>query len=161
MEKQRLPAKANERGTSLVEVLVSLLIFMFIMLGVLQLFSLSLLNDRASEARTDMTHRAQSVMEVIRTVNATGMSGTSGILPMTVGTRNLPESFADPGYDFWGPEGQGIVESGPRCRMSYVLTDAGTMWVVTVIAVPNTGTGRRYLDYTNRPGVRYAGIIRK
>jgi hypothetical protein len=152
---------AAERGSTLVEVLASMVIFLMIMVGVLQLFTLSLVNDRAADAKTEMMRKAQMVVEIIRTVRATGQSGTSGIMPLATGTRNLPVRVGDTGFDFWGPQGYAIIENEARYRLAYTVTDGGAFWEVTVFAEPNRGAGNQYLDYVNRAGVRYAANIPK
>jgi len=152
---------ATERGSSLIEVLASMVIFLMIMVGVLQLFTLSLVNDRAAEAKTEMMRKAQMVVEIIRTVRATGQSGTSGILPLAAGTRDLPVRTGDTGFAFWGPQAYAIIENEARYRLSYTIADGGAFWQVTVFAEPNRGAGNQYLDYVNRAGVRYAANVPK
>lgn len=151
----------RESGSTLVEVLASMVIFLIIMVGVLQLFTLSLANDRAADAKTELMRKAQMVVEVIRTVRATGQGGTSAILPLSAGTRSLPVNSGDSGFDFWGPQGYAIIEAQAPYRLSYTIADGGAFWEVTVFAEPNRGAGNQYLDYVNRVGVRYAANVPK
>ncbi len=151
----------NERGSSLIEVLVSMMILLFVLLGVMQLFSLSLIVDRTANAQNEMMVKAQMVIEIIRMISATGNSGTSNILPLSISSRDLPVSSSDSGWTFWGPQGMGVVEDEARYRLSYQITDAGTSWIVTVFAQPNQdSSGATYLTSSNK-GVRYAAQVPK
>src|SRR5512135_62154 len=81
----------GERGSSLIEVMVALMIMLFLMIGVLQLFSMAYLVNLGAGARTEMTMRAEQVMENIRTIQAlTALNG--GTVPTSIssiGTTGL------------------------------------------------------------------------
>ncbi len=153
-------ARERERGASLVEVLVAMLLLLFVMLGVLPLLVMALQVERVAEAQSEMSRKAQAVVEIVRVVRSTGNGGSSGILPLAAGTRNLPYTAADTGFDFWGPAGVGVVEATARYRLTYEVQDAGNDWLITVFAEPALG-GRRYLDAVVGKGVRYASRIPK
>jgi len=153
---------SDQRGESLVEILVALGILLMILVGVLQLFTMALLSFHATSAQAEMVRRGQDVVEVIRMVRSSGTSGTSGILPLAAGTRQLPVASNDTGYDFWGPAGFGVIEDGARYRVSYAISDGGGDWVISVFVEPNTGnTGAKYLGSVGGKAVRYAARVRK
>ena len=160
---QRFKTPENgERGESLVEVLIALAILLVILVGVLQLFTTALLSFHATTAHGEMTRRSETVIEVIRLVRSSGTSGNSGVLPLAVGSRNLPYSSSDSGWDFWGPSGFAVVDDEARYRVSYTVTDGGPDWVVSVFVEPNTsGSGGAYLGAVGGKAVRYAARIAK
>jgi prepilin-type N-terminal cleavage/methylation domain-containing protein len=163
----------RSRGTSLIEVLVALAILALLMVGILQMFSFSLLVNQGSGARTQVTYKAQQVVEQIRfiqylrrsnlTAAATSMSASSGI-PVTLSatTFNLPYVASDPNWAFWGPAQNNVIEeaNGPY-KISYSVSDGGTVWIVTVTAQAQsvgtaaagsrvffgTGMGNKRIDY--------------
>jgi len=149
----------GERGESLVEVLVALAILLFIMVSVLQLFTMALLTFHATNAQAEMKVKAESVVEVIRLVRSTGAGGDSGILPLAAGIRQLPTQSADAGYSFWGPSGFAVMEANAAYRITYEVEDLITEWQVTVFVEPNRGDGRVYLATKDRKGVRYAARL--
>jgi Tfp pilus assembly protein PilV len=153
----------SEHGSSLVEVLASMVILLFVMLGTLQLFTMALAVDRVTDAQSEMTTKAHTVVEIIRLVNSTKQdgTGTSGILPLSEGTRVLPRGLSDDGYDFWGPNGFGVIEHNARYEVAYEVTDAGPDWIITVMARPNEGSGAVYLGNKVYKGVRYAAHVPK
>jgi hypothetical protein len=109
-----------------------------------------------------MVRRGQDVVEIIRMVRSSGVSGNSGILPLSTGTRQLPVADTDSGFDFWGPGGYGVIEDEARYRVSYAISDGGIDWVVSVFVEPNTGsTGNKYLGSVGGKAVRYAARVRK
>lgn len=153
--------RGAERGDSLVEVLVAMGIMLVILLSVLQLFSMALLAFHASSAQAEMTRKAESVVEVIRIVNATGKDGNSGILPLQAGpARQLP--YTGESYDqFWGPNGYGVMEPESRFQVSYEiqLDASGTEALVTVFVEPRQTGAAKYLGSVDTKGVRYAARI--
>ena len=152
----------DERGGSLIEVLVSMLILLFVLVGVLQLFVMSIAVERVSDAQSELMGKARSVIEIVRVVSATGASGTSGVLPLSAGRRTLPLSPTDTGFDFWGPSGFDIVDSKSRFRVEYEVSDGGADWLVTVFAMPKTSAqGQTFLASAGKKGVRYAARIPK
>jgi len=149
-----------ERGESLVEVLIAMAILLVILVGVLQLFTMALLTFHSNTAQREMTRKAETVVEVIRLINATQATGAHGILPMAVDTRSLPVNSSYTGWDFWGPDGFAVVEENARYRISYQITDGGADWVVSVFVEPNSsGSGGSYLGSVGGKAVRYAARI--
>ena len=159
MPLRRLVRLRSRRGGSLVEVLVAMAILAMLMVGVLQLFSLSLLTDSGSAARTDMTLKAQQVAENLRYLHflrkQSGAMPTGTGLPATPsnGLRvDLPWQASDAGWAYWGPAGANVFEQEkPPYRISYTYSTsatppAGSWWFVTVAVVSeNAPTGMNYI----------------
>jgi type II secretory pathway pseudopilin PulG len=153
----------RQRGSSLVEVLVSMVILLFVMLGTLQMFTMALVVDRVADAQAEMTRKARTVVEIIRIVNSTQQSGTSGVLPLSEGARSLPIEVYEDGFDFWGPSGYGVIEENARYEISYEVADGGADWIVTVFARPVTDPDKvGYVGVeAEKRGVRYAAYVPK
>lgn len=146
-----------ERGSSLIEVLVALMIMLFLMIGVLQLFSMAYLVNLGSGARTEMTYKCQQAAENIRLLNYlqrggfTVPAGTGMTLPITAATTApayLPYTSSElASAPYWG-SGQSNVVEGPNMpyKLYYQIADGGAFWVVTCSAIPTdaAGSGRRY-----------------
>ena len=179
---------SSRRGMSLVEVLVASLILALLMLGVLEMFSLSLLTDRGSAARTDLTYKCQQVVENIRYVqflkngNVTGstapLSSATGIpdTPSTTTKYALPYKSTDTGWAYWGPAGANVMEEGdggPYQVFYTFTTNSATdpFWTVTVTAQPTAkakvgtataASGKAYLGAGSIvKSVEYVAQLRK
>jgi type II secretory pathway pseudopilin PulG len=161
--------RRRERGSSLVEVLIAFVIMMVISLSVLQLFSMAMAVNLGSLARTELTYKAQHVAEVIRVLQALGrqtppvdLSGQSGIpVPLASGTYRLPVRPTDAYGAFWGPLGANVLEEPPRVRLVVSVDDRGTVWVVTVEALPNTAEASFVGAGIEQKAVRYVAQIAK
>lgn len=168
----------DQRGAMLIEVLVALLILLLIMVGVMQLFAAALVSDRGSDARTELSFKAQQVVEVLRMANA--VARTSNPVPSALSQANtgisfpisaakqyteLPKTSSDSYWAFWGPNGTGVVDDeGARYVIGYQITDGDTSgaagnWVVTVTAQPKSAGS--YLDVKGQKVVRYVAAIPK
>jgi hypothetical protein len=150
------------RGSSFVEVLIAMTIMALVLVGILQMFSVSLVVNRGSAARTQMLFKCQQVVENIRwyyfvtqgtpPLATPGVIGVTGIPALGAITVNLPYVKTDPGWTFWGPTGANVMEAenGPY-KLSYVIQQdaaqnvpppsAATAWVITVSAVPTDVAG--------------------
>ena len=145
----------RRRGMTLIETLIGFLILLFVMLSVLQMFSMALAVNMGSAARTDLTYRAQRVSETIRTIYGfkdsqpttfASMKTNSGVdLAAQNGTTvTVPPTGKE---TFWASWAQ-VVATGVPYSISYsVSAGASGPWTVTVIAQPTTS------------GVRYPGIL--
>jgi hypothetical protein len=158
------------RGSSFVEVLLAMTIMALVLVGILQMFSVSLVINKGAAARTQMLFKCEQVVENIRwyyyvTSHSLATPANTGIPVLAAGTVNLPYVTTDLGWDFWGPGGANVIErdSGPY-QISYTIVNdaaqtlnSGTaVWVITVSAVPtNVATATHYLGIgTNGGGKR-------
>jgi hypothetical protein len=153
------------RGSSFVEVLVAMTIMALVLVGILQMFSVSLIVNKGAAARTQMLFKCQQVVENIRWyyyVTSRGYATPldTGILPLGAMAVNLPYTGGEAEYKFWGPDGANVIErpEGPY-KISYRIVNDATqtlnsgvnVWVITVSAVPTDAAGV--------PGAtRYVGI---
>jgi len=169
----------------MVEILVASTMLALLLIGILQMFSLSLLTDSGSAARTDLTYKCQQVVENIRYVqflkngNVTGgaapPSATTGIpdVPAVATRYFLPYTSGDAGWAYWGPTGANVMEdpAGGPYRVFYEFTDGGAFWTVTVTAQPTSkssggaitpGSGKAFLGSgANVKSVEYVAQLRK
>jgi len=181
--RDRRTGVSSRRGSSFVEVLLAMTIMALVLVGILQMFSVSLIVNKGAAARTQMLFKCQQVVENIRwyyyvTSHSLAAPTNTGIPPLgTVSTDPcapafcLPYVTTDPGYAFWGPDGANVIErdNGPY-KVSYTLVDDAAqqvgppltpvhVWVITVSAVPTDVPGAvgasRYLGIgTNGGGKR-------
>jgi hypothetical protein len=171
--RDRRTGSLSRRGSSFVEVLLAMTIMALVLVGILQMFSVSLIVNKGAAARTQMLFKCEQVVENIRwyyyvTSNSLAAPTNTFIPPLAAGTVNLPYLTGDPGWDFWGPDGANVMErdNGPY-KLSYTLVNDATqtlntgvnVWVITVSAVPTDVPGAvgasRYLGIgTNGGGKR-------
>ncbi len=148
--------REGEKGSSLIEVMVALLIMLFLMVGILQMFALSYMVGLGSAARTELSHKCEQVMESLRYFSYLSHEGLSlpantGIT-FAAGTYDLPYTGSAVGTSYWGPTGADVVE-GPDMpyRLSVEILDGDSHgvpdeWIVTVSAWPSEVSGaRRYI----------------
>jgi hypothetical protein len=161
---RRVPERAEgEKGSSLIEVLVALLIMLFLMIGILQMFALSYMVNLGSAARTELTYKCEQVMESLRYFSYLSHEGlaipaNTGI-SFAEGTYDLPYTGSAVASSYWGPSQADVVEGED---MPYALSveiqdgdkhGVADQWIVTVSAYPSQAQGaRKYLG---------AGIERK
>ncbi len=160
LRKKREERGGPERGSGLIEVMFALLIMLFLMLGVLRMFSMISAENMGSAARTAMLYKCQQVVENIRMVsylNNKGIpiSAATGIpfpLAATSAPIYLPTSGSGTGFSFWGPDGANVLgtDNGsggayvpPPYKLYYSIAtgSATNLWLVTVTAVPNKTAG--------------------
>ncbi len=159
MEKEKRPqpgaAPGRERGSSLIEVLIALMILFFLMIGVLQMFAMAYLVNLGSAARTEMTFKCEQVMENIRFFRFLEEEGTT--LPtgtgftFAAGTYSLPYEDTELSGSYWGPTQANVVERGKAPYRLAIQVDDGDAagvpqhWIVTVTATPSLDAGvQRY-----------------
>lgn len=143
-------APSKKRGTTLIEVLVASAIVTLLMVGILQMFSLALLMDYGSAGRTEMTFKAQQVVEVLRWVSFLRTNSPPGPSEATTGIPAVPTNgkvvilpwdSTGANYSFWGPAGVNAVEGEKlpyQLSYSYQTGLASTtpVWIITVTATP-------------------------
>src|SRR5450756_2234184 len=124
------------------------------------MYSLALVTDFGSAGRTEMTFKAQQVVEILRWVSFLSKNGnpvpaSTGIptTPSTTTVYTLPWQATDTNYAFWGPAGANVVEGDKlpyQLSYTYVAGTAGatSVWIITVTATPKpvaAGPVRLYL----------------
>jgi hypothetical protein len=127
--------RRNERGLTLIEVLVAFFILFVVTLAVLQLLSMAYLVNLGSMVRTDLTYRAVRVVETIRMQRFLVFQGNTPdpCCPLAAGkTISAADTTCMP---FWGPDGANVVENGARYILSYTIQNN----TVTVEAIPSPG----------------------
>lgn len=140
----------GERGLTLIEVLVSFFILFVVTLAVLQLLSMAYLVNLGSMVRTELTYRAEQVVETIRLqrwrVNSNPLAA-DGCCPVGLNaTKNITAGDCDA---FWGPTGANVIHpdsvldpnSNARYEIDYVIQNN----TVTVRAIPATSGANPYL----------------
>ncbi len=166
------PQPRSRGGSSFVEVLLAMTIMALVLVGILQMFSVSLIVNKGAAARTQMLFKCQQVVENIRwyyfvTQNSLATPLGTGIPALGATTVDLPYLGTEPEWAFWGPAGANVMEAanGPY-KIRYVIQQDAAQsvaplvtWVITVSAVPTdvpgatryfgistTGSGKR-VDY--------------
>lgn len=149
-------------------------IMALVLVGILQMFSVSLIINKGAAARTQMLFKCQQVVENIRwyyfvTTNVLAAPLATGIPALGNTTVNLPYDGTEPEYAFWGPTGANVIEmpNGPYKISFTIAEDVNQLlsnppstivhvWVITVTAVPTDVAGAtRYLGIgTNGGGKR-------
>lgn len=172
----RSARRRRTRGSSFIEILIALAILALLMVGILQLFSLALLTNVGSGARTDLLYKAQQVVENLRLIYAlqeTGnpaarvASGVPATLAPTADPIFLPHFNGDTTkttleWSYWGPAGAGILEEEyAPYRIYYTVEDRDPLfWLVTVTAAPVDNPELRRLGLLDVPPTearRYRG----
>src|ERR1039457_5843420 len=153
--RDRRKGALSRRGSSFVEVLLAMTIMALVLVGILQMFSVSLIINKGAAARTQMLFKCQQVVENIRwyyyvTSNSLAAPVGTGIPALGATTVNLPYAGTEPEYAFWGPTGANVIEraNGPY-KISYTIKDdplqtlntGAVVWVITVSAVPTNVAG--------------------
>lgn len=135
----------NEKGSSLVEVLIALFVLMVLLVGILQMFSAAFVINRKSSLKTLQAYKCQQVAENIRM--ARRIFNTTAVVPAGSGiqfadgfTYSLPAYAGDAEWAYWGPAGANIIEEEhARYRLYYRIDQAAGVGVtalnVTVTAV--------------------------
>ncbi|HEX7671320.1 MAG TPA: hypothetical protein VF395_17115 [Polyangiaceae bacterium] len=165
VSRDRLTGCGARRGSSFVEVLLAMTIMALVLVGILQMFSVSLIVNKGAAARTQMLFKCEQVVENIRWyyyVTSRSLAAPVGTgIPALAATPlvNLPYVGSEPEWAFWGPTGANVMEvpNGPY-QISYTIEAdlAQNVWVITVSAVPtNVAGATHYLGIgTNGGGKR-------
>lgn len=123
----------QRRGSGLIETLIALEVMTLAMIGILQLFSLSILVNGVAAARTVMMFKAQQVVESMRIAMATGAVAKPG-------------GFAVP------PQQIGVADGINKCTSGGTVFSGGG----TVAITPNAGTYE--LPYSSLPAYTSGGL---
>ena len=161
----------DQRGLTLIEVLVAFVILFVVTLAVLSMFSLAAAVNSGAFARTDMMYAAEKVVEVIRTQQALSKLvppvNDATCCPLDAGTSySIPSTGCE---NFWGAGGgtpsfgAGVYSANARYTLSYSIVLNATTSVawreITVTAQPKAGG---YSGVTLNPAgkaVRYVAQI--
>lgn len=156
---QKTTDRRNERGLTLIEVLVSFFILFVVTLAVLQLLSMAYLVNLGSMIRSDLSYRAERVVETVRLEKfrvKTPPAIEDPCCPLGAGA-NKTISASDVGcMAFWGPQGANVVENGARYELSYNIDPNNS---VTVAALPLTSGPNVYLGPAATKAVVYVAQL--
>ncbi len=149
--------RKGERGLTLIEVLVAFFILFVVTLAVLQLLSLAYLVNLGAIVRTDLTYRAEQVVEQIRMqryrVNILMATPDDTCCPVgSMASKTI--SYGDC-TTFWGPNGANVVDAGSRYTIDYTINNN----TVTVHAVPMTTGSNVYLGPAATKAVVYVAQL--
>jgi Tfp pilus assembly protein PilV len=134
--------RKKERGLTLVEVLVAFFLLFVVTLAVLQLLTMAYLVNLGSQIRTDLSYRAERVVETIRLQKFRVNSGASDDPCCPVAAPNAGLTITPTSCQtFWGPQGANVIDPDARYQLSYNIHDS----TVTVKAEPLTTGGSQYL----------------
>ncbi len=179
----------GRRGSSFIEILIALAILALLMVGVLQLFSVSLVTNLGSASRTELTYKAQQVVENLRVIYAMQRAGVAALvndsgvpaalgsvldtpiyLPYSSGT-SVPATTLK--WTYWGPAGANVVDDENLPYRILYTVQAGpspAYWLVTVTATPVDNPdlavaapagARRYLGNNKLRTVSYVAQIER
>ena len=146
----------SSRGGSLMEVLVAMAILAMLMVGVLQLFSLALVTDSGSAARSDMTLKAQQVAENLRYLHFLRAGTTFAVpdgrmlvAPAAGASASLPYQSTGTGWAYWGPAGANVIEEeNPAFRVSYAYSASTTPgFLFLTVTVTSAAPGATSMSY--------------
>ena len=148
--------RKKERGLTMVEVLVAFFLLFVVTLAVLQLLTMAYLVNLGSQIRTDLSYRAERVVETIRLQKFRVNNGASDnpCCPVApdAGLTITPTAC----QTFWGPEGANVIDPDARYQLAYNIDDN----TVTVKAEPLTTGGNQYLGPGTFKVVVYVAQLR-
>jgi Tfp pilus assembly protein PilV len=150
--------RKKERGLTLVEVLVAFFILFVVTLAVLQLLSMAYLVNLGSMVRSDLTYRAERIVETIRLqkFRMNIYEPINACCPVGMNSEQTISPPPDVGCAaFWGPNGANVVEPNPRFGLSYVIRNNS----VTVLAVPLKNGADQYLGPAATKAVVYVAQL--
>ena len=154
--KRKHTDRKKERGLTLVEVLVAFFILFVVTLAVLQLLAMAYLVNLGSLIRTDLSYRAERVVETIRLQRFRVNNGASDDVCCPVGINAGLTITPTSCQTFWGPSGANVIEPGARYQLSYNIKDN----TVTVKAEPLTTGNNQYLGPATFKVVVYVAQLR-
>ena len=150
--------RKKERGLTLVEVLVAFFILFVVTLAVLQLLAMAYLVNLGSMIRTDLSYRAERVVESVRLqrfrVNADAAAANDACIPVgsDAGITITPSTC----QTIWGPAGANVIEPDARYQLSYIIRDNE----VTVKGEPLKTGASQYLGPAEFKVVVYVAQLR-
>lgn len=162
--RRRAGDRKGERGLTLIEVLVAFFVLFVVTLAVLQLLSMAYLVNLGSMIRTELTYRAEQVVETIRLERWRVNSGSAPDPCCPVGSTASKNITAGDCNAFWGPTGANVIHpdspldpsSNARYEIDYVIQNN----TVTVRAIPETSGANKYLGPAATKEVVYVAQLR-
>lgn len=161
--------RSGEEGSTLIEVVIALGIMLILMVGILQMFMVSFMQNLGSAARTQMTYKAQQVAETIRYINelyalnpglAKGLNtGVTLPLQATSSAVTIPTGTAS--TDFWGPFNADVIEGpNPPYSIAYQIETSGSGFIVTVTITPTQKSPGSYIGMAiSKKVIQYATYL--
>jgi Tfp pilus assembly protein PilV len=155
--KRKHTDRRKERGLTMVEVLVAFFILFVVTLAVLQLLAMAYLVNLGSTIRTELTYKAEQVVETARLqryrVDKLGMVADL-CCPVGAGASySITPTSCQP---FWGPAGANVMSPDSRYALDYWIDNNRTM---TVQAVPLTSGPNVYLGPAGTKVVVYVAQL--
>lgn len=152
MERHHSRKKLNNRGMSLVEVIISITILGIVAIPVLHSLTTAMVYNSKARIRQDMTLKAESIMETFKAYDLETLQGmfaaNSGIEGIEAGTNC--DSYTAPDIS--------LIENPPAAGIPFVINglkdDKDKKYNVTITAKPNAPT--QVLEMKNMDGTRDA-----
>jgi len=151
--------RRGERGLTLIEVLVAFFILFVVTLAVLQLLSMAYLVNLGAIVRTDLTYRAEQVVEQIRLQRYRVVAllyppdaciPVGQIAAMTIAPG---DAVCAP---VWGPNGANVINDDSRYTLTYTINNN----TVTIQALPSpSASNQQYLGPTASKVVVYVAQL--
>lgn len=155
--KRRQTDRKNQRGLTLVEVLVAFFILFVVTLAVLQLLAMAYLVNLGSMIRTDLTYKAEQVVETARLQLFRKTKITLVEDPCCPVSASTSYSITPTDCQtFWGPAGANVMSPNSRYALNYWINANLTM---TVQAVPLTSGPNVYLGPAGTKVVVYVAQL--
>lgn len=155
----------REKGSTLVEILISMAILSFLLVGILQMFGAAFVINQRAATKTLQAYKCQQLSEVIRIV--WNITRETGIMPPSANDSGiqfqsgfigvLPYNAGDPHWSFWGPSGANIVETSQATyRLFYRIdsdpTNSNMILTTTAVEAKLMNDGEE--PYVGRPNLR-------
>lgn len=164
---RRARRRGGERGLTLIEVLVAFLLLFIVTLAVLQLLSMAYLDNLGAMIRTELTYKAEQVVETIRLLNFRYYSllqppSPTEIIccPVSAGSSGTITPAPGPCTDFWGPNGANVINASSRFSLNYSI-DPNLVVMVRAAPYKDPSSGQYlYLGPAANKVVIYAAQMR-
>ena len=155
--KRRQTDRKNERGLTLVEVLVAFFILFVVTLAVLQLLAMAYLVNLGSMTRTEITYKAEQLVELVRLqrfrVTYLGVADDTTCFP--VGANSGYTINPTDCQPVWGPTGANLISPDARYELQYWIANNA----VDVRAIPLSSGPNRYLGPAKTKVVVYVAQL--
>jgi Tfp pilus assembly protein FimT len=155
--KRRQTDRKNERGLTLVEVLVAFFILFVVTLAVLQLLAMAYLVNLGSMTRTELTYKAEQVVEIIRLqrYRVSNLGAADDPCCPVLGPDAAYSITPTDCQAFWGPAGANLIGPDARYALHYWIVNNA----VTVQAVPLTSGANVYIGPASTKVVVYVAQL--